>query len=395
MSSSQSSSQHLSQSPIVLGIESSCDEMAAAIVRDGREILASAVHGQVEVHAPYGGVVPELASRDHVRAVSAVVETALSQAGVALSDLDGIAVTAGPGLIGSLLVGLSFAKALAYSQGLPFVGVHHLVGHLVAAELASHASPIADPNSDRKAAPARGVSLEPPYLGLVVSGGHTALYRVPATGAPTALGETRDDAAGEAFDKVAKLLGLPFPGGPAISKLAEQGDPRAVSLPRPMRGREGLDFSYSGLKTAVSLAVERLGGLAALSDSTKADLAASFEAVAVESLIERTLRAARQEGLDQIAVVGGVAANGRLRREMQSAAARDGRRAIFPPMSLCTDNAVMIAAAGTRLLLRGVRDDLRLEAFSRVPIGETPWRTAARAGGGDGAAGATGDGMRA
>lgn len=383
-----SSPQSLSQTPVVLGIESSCDEMAAAIVRDGREILASAVHGQVEVHAPYGGVVPELASRDHVRAVSAVVEAALSQAGVSLSDLDGIAVTAGPGLIGSLLVGLSFAKALAYSQGLPFVGVHHLVGHLVAAELASHASASSDP---RAAAVATGSRrLEPPYLGLVVSGGHTALYRVPASGAPMALGETRDDAAGEAFDKVAKLLGLPFPGGPAVSKLAEKGDPRSVPLPRPMRGREGLDFSYSGLKTAVSLAVERQGGLAALTESAKADLAASFEAVAVESLVERTLRAARQEGLDQIAVVGGVAANGRLRREMQSAAAREGRHAIFPPMSLCTDNAVMIAAAGTRLLLRGVRDDLRLEAFSRVPIGETPWRPAVRT-----VDGAAGDGMRA
>ena len=364
----------LAESPVVLGIESSCDEMAAAVVRDGDEILGSSVHGQVEVHSPYGGVVPELASRDHVRAVSGVVEAALAQAGIGLGDLDGIAVTAGPGLIGSLLVGLSFAKALAYSQSLPFVGVHHLVGHLIAAELASRFS-----SSERDSEP-----LEPPYLGLVVSGGHTALYRVPESGAPTPLGETRDDAAGEAFDKVAKLLGLPFPGGPAISKLAESGDPRAVDLPRPMRGREGLDFSYSGLKTAVSLTVARQGGLAALSESAKANLAASFEAVVVESLVERTLRAARQEGIDRIAVVGGVAANGRLRREMQSAAARDGRRAIFPPMSLCTDNAVMIAAAGTRLLRRGVRDDLFLEAFSRVPIGETPWRTA----------GASGDGTR-
>jgi N6-L-threonylcarbamoyladenine synthase len=344
-------------SRIVLGIESSCDEMAAAVVRGGREILASAVHGQVEVHAPYGGVVPELASRDHVRAVSLVVEAALAQAGLDLDAIDGIAVTAGPGLIGSLLVGLSFAKALAYARGLPLVGVHHLVGHLVAAELASAESP-----------------LDPPYLGLVVSGGHTALYRVLASGAPTLLGETRDDAAGEAFDKVAKLLELGFPGGPAISKIAERGDPRAVALPKPMRGREGLDFSYSGLKTAVSLAIERQGGLAAMTEQARADLAAAFESVVVESLVERTLRAALQEGLDRIAVVGGVAANRRLRVEMQAAAEREGRRAIFPPMSLCTDNAVMIAAAGSRLLERGVRDDLSLEAFSRVPIGETPWR---------------------
>jgi N6-L-threonylcarbamoyladenine synthase len=368
----------LTESPIVLGIESSCDEMAAAVVRGGVEILSSAVHGQFEVHAPYGGVVPELASRDHVRAVSAVVEEALSRAGLAPSDLDGVAVTAGPGLIGSLLVGLSFAKAFAYAQGLPFVGVHHLVGHLVAAELASRAP--GDGSGEDGAGPAD--PLEPPYLGLVVSGGHTALYRVAGTGAPTPLGETRDDAAGEAFDKVAKLLGLGFPGGPALSKLAEQGDPQAVSLPRPMRGRAGLDFSYSGLKTAVALAVERQGGLAALSQAAKADLAAAFEAVVVASLVERTLAAARQEGMDRIAVVGGVAANRRLRCEMQAAAEREGRRAIFPPMSLCTDNAVMIAAAGTRLLMRGVRDDLRLEAFSRVPIGEAPWRAAAEAGSG-------------
>jgi len=372
----------LSQQPIVLGIESSCDEMAAAIVRDGREILASSVHGQIAVHSPYGGVVPELASRDHVRAISGVVEAALAQANVSLDAIDGIAVTAGPGLIGSLLVGLSFAKALAYARGLPLVGVHHLVGHLVAAELAALPAAAASASAPAAAHTAAAASanaaaseaLEPPYLGLVVSGGHTALYRVPAAGAPQLLGETRDDAAGEAFDKVAKLLGLPFPGGPAISKLAESGDAKSVALPKPMRGRDGLDFSYSGLKTAVSLAVERRGGLAALDARAKADLAASFEAVVVESLVERTLRAARQEGFDRIAVVGGVAANRRLRAEMQAAAAREGRRAIFPPMSLCTDNAVMIAAAGTRLLLRGVRDDLSLEAFSRVPIGETPWR---------------------
>ncbi|MEZ4281843.1 MAG: tRNA (adenosine(37)-N6)-threonylcarbamoyltransferase complex transferase subunit TsaD [Myxococcota bacterium] len=374
----------LTESPIVLGIESSCDEMAAAVVRGGFEILSSAVHGQFEVHAPYGGVVPELASRDHVRAVSAVVEEALARAGVGPADLDGVAVTAGPGLIGSLLVGLSFAKAFAYAQGLPFVGVHHLVGHLIAAELATHA-PASGPSEGESPA---AEPLEPPYLGLVVSGGHTALYRVAETGAPTPLGETRDDAAGEAFDKVAKLLGLGFPGGPAISKLAEQGDPKGVPLPRPMRGRAGLDFSYSGLKTAVALAIERQGGLAALPPKAKADLAAAFESVVVESLVERTLAAARQEDLRRIAVVGGVAANRRLRSEMQAAAAREGRRAIFPPMSLCTDNAVMIAAAGTRLLMCGVRDDLRLEAFSRVPIGEAPWRAAAGTGAQAGGAGA-------
>jgi N6-L-threonylcarbamoyladenine synthase len=290
--------------------------------------------------------------------VSSVVAAALHQASLVPADLDGLAVTAGPGLVGSLLVGLSFAKAFAYANRLPFVGVHHLVGHLVAAEVAGEGA------SD----------LAPPYLGLVVSGGHTALYRVAEAGLPVLLGETRDDAAGEAFDKVAKLLGLPYPGGPAVSKLAQRGDPRSVDLPRPMSKRSGLDFSYSGLKTAVAVELSRRGGLGALSERDRADLAASFEAAVAESLVARSVRAMRQESARKIAVVGGVAANARLRAEMAAAGEREGFEAIFPPMQLCTDNAVMIAAAGTRLLERGVRDELSLEAFSRVPIGESPWR---------------------
>ena len=344
----------LPESPLVLGIESSCDEMAAAVLRGGREILSSVIHGQAVVHAPYGGVVPELASRDHIRVVSDVVQTALRDAGLRAAQLDGIAVTAGPGLVGSLLVGLCFAKAFAYAQGLPFVGVHHLVGHLVAAEVAT--------------------DLSPPYVGLVVSGGHTALYRVTGQGHPNLLGETLDDAAGEAFDKVAKMLGLPYPGGPAISELALDGDPRAVALPRPMSRRAGLDFSFSGLKTAVSVQIARRGGLEALDLAERADLAASFEAAVAESLVARAVRAMRHEDSDRIAVVGGVAANARLRQEMYAAADREGFQVIFPPLDLCTDNAVMIAASGSRLLERGVRDELSLEAFSRVPIGETPWR---------------------
>jgi len=343
------------ESAVVLGIESSCDEMAAAVLRGGREILSSRVHGQAQVHAPYGGIVPELASRDHVRVVSDVVEDALREADLTLDALDGIAVTAGPGLVGSLLVGLSFAKALAWANRLPLVGVHHLVGHLVAAEVAAD-------------------DLAPPYLGLVVSGGHTALYRVGEQGEPAMLGETRDDAAGEAFDKVAQLLGLPYPGGPAISKLALEGDPGAIDLPRPMSRRPGLDFSYSGLKTAVSIELKRRGGLEALSARERADFAASFEAAVAESLVARAVRAMRGASERRLAVVGGVAANRRLRQEMQAAADREGFEAIFPPLDLCTDNAVMIAAAGSRLLMRGVRDDGSLNAFSRVPIGETPWR---------------------
>ena len=346
---------------LVLGIESSCDEMAAAVVRSGREILSSVVHGQTDVHAPYGGVVPELASRDHVRAVSGVVASALERAGLALEELDGVALTAGPGLLGSLLVGLSFGKALAYRAGLPAVGVHHLAGHLVAAELA-------DP------------SLRPPYLGLVVSGGHTALYHVLEQAEPSLLGQTRDDAVGEAFDKVAKLLGLGFPGGPAVSAAGASGNPTAIDFPRPMQRKPGLDFSYSGLKTAVALEVERRGGLEAMDAAQVADVAASFEVAAVESLVQRARRALRTEGRDRLAVVGGVAANRLLRERVRAAARRDGFEAVFPPPELCTDNAVMIAAAGARLLGRGERDSLGLNAFSRVPVGEAPWRRRGQSG---------------
>jgi N6-L-threonylcarbamoyladenine synthase len=334
---------------LVLGIESSCDEMAAAVVRDGRKILSSCVHGQLEVHRPYGGVVPELASRDHLRTVADVVGAALKEAGVGEAELDGVAVTAGPGLLGSLLVGLSFGKALAYRLGVPVVGVHHLAGHLSAAE-------IAEPELVR------------PYLGLVVSGGHTALYLVTEDVPPQVLGETRDDAAGEAFDKVAKLLGLPYPGGPAVASCAETGDPTAHAFPRPMR--DSLDFSYSGLKTAVALAVE---AAQPLSEGTRADLAASFQAAATDVLVEKTRRALRDEGLARVAVVGGVAANRRLRDAMATAAQEDGFRACFPPLDLCTDNAVMIAAPGAGLLARDERHGLDLTAFSRVPLAEAPW----------------------
>ena len=337
----------------VLGIESSCDEMAAAILRDG-QLLSSIIHEQTAVHRPYGGVVPELASRDHVRQVSAVVERALEAAGVGPTDLTAVAVTSGPGLIGSLLVGLSFAKALAYRFKLPLVGVHHLVGHLVSAELADE-------------------ELRPPYGGLVVSGGHTALYRIEADCSPVLLGETRDDAVGEAFDKVAKLLGLPYPGGPAISAAAEAGDPKAIDFPRPMFNAPGFDFSFSGLKTAVALEVESRGDLEA---QDVADIAASFEAAATDSLIRRARRALASEGLAQLAVVGGVAANQRLRVQMERAGQQDGFRPVFPPMGLCTDNAAMIAAAGARLLARGERSPMSLNAFSRAPLEDSPWAEA-------------------
>ena len=334
-------------SNLVLGIESSCDEMAAALVRGEREIVASVVHRQLEVHRPYGGVVPELASRDHARFVSQVVEQALDEAGVAPEALAGVAVTAGPGLVGSLLVGLCFGKAFAARFGLPLVGVHHVAGHLASAEIAD-------------------ARLVPPYVGLVVSGGHTALYRIDAEGEPVLLGETRDDAVGEAFDKVAKLLGLPYPGGPALAEVALRGDEDAVALPRPMLAGPGLDFSYSGLKTAVALAVEAAG---TLGEKQVADLAASFQAAATDSLVAKARRALEREGVGRLAVVGGVAANQRLRERIQAAAQRDGFLAVFPPLALCTDNAAMIAAAGARRLARGERDGAALGAFARAPLG--------------------------
>lgn len=332
---------------LVLGVESSCDEMAAAVVERGRRILSSVIHSQTDVHAPYGGVVPELASRDHVRSISAVVEQALRDAGTGAEALTGIAVTNGPGLVGSLLVGLSFGKALALRLGVPLVGVHHLAGHLASAELA-------DP------------SFAPPYLGLVVSGGHTALYRIEDGAPPVLLGQTRDDAVGEAFDKVAKLLGLPFPGGPAVAAAAVRGDPESVALPRPLAGLPGLEFSYSGLKTAVAIEVRKRSPLA---PQDVADIAASFEAAATDVLVARARRALAQEGLARLAVVGGVAANRRLRVRVAEAAREDGFRVVIPPPALCTDNAAMIAAAGAALLARGERDGPGLEAFSRAPLG--------------------------
>ncbi len=346
--------------------------MAAAVVRGGREILSSVVRGQAALHRPYGGVVPEIASRDHARCVSSVVAEALEGGGVAVGALGAVAATAGPGLVGSLLVGLSFAKALAYRQRIPLVAVHHLAGHLASAELA-------DP------------SLEPPYVGLVISGGHTALYRIESLCPPRLLGATRDDAVGEAFDKVARLLGLPYPGGPALAAAAERGDPSAIRLPRPLAGVRkragapvelgpprgaaersplGLDFSFSGLKTAVALEAARRAPLDAVA---VADLAAAFEAVAVGALVDRARAALEAEGLASLAVVGGVAANRRLRAELAAAVARDGYRAVFPPRELCTDNAAMIAAAGARLLARGERHGLDVGCFSRVPLDAARW----------------------
>jgi len=330
----------------ILGIESSCDETAAAVVADGRRILSSVVASQDDVHAPFGGVVPELASRRHLEIVIPVVEQALVEACVRAEELDGIAVTQGPGLVGSLLVGCAVAKAMAYVHGTPFVGVNHLEGHIYAAFLTD------DPP-------------EHPFLALVVSGGHTALYHARAPLDYALVGQTRDDAAGEAFDKVAKLLGLGFPGGPLIQRTAEDGDPGAIAFP-PARMRDGArDFSFSGLKTAVSLHVKRH---APLSARAVADVAASFQAAAVRMLVRRTVSASLELGIARLVLTGGVAANGPLRAALAAEAAEHGIRLHIPPRSLCTDNAAMIAAAGTARLLAGERADLAMNAIPDLAL---------------------------
>jgi len=332
----------------VLGIETSCDETAAAVVEDGRRALSDVVATQIEIHRRWGGVVPELASRNHVVQVLPVVDEAMRKAGVVPGDIDGIAVTAGPGLVGALLVGVQVAKALALGWQVPLVRVNHLEGHLVATFL----------------------SEEPPafpYLGLVVSGGHTSLYVAEAFGRYRLLGQTRDDAAGEAFDKGAKLLGLPYPGGVAIDRLARDGDARAVKFPRAIVKGGPLAFSFSGLKTALREHVRR-GGVPA--GQGLADLCASYQEAIVGALVAKLFRAARELQLDRVVLSGGVAANGRLRAVVEERAAEyEGMRVFLPAPRLCTDNAAMIAVAGTHALLRGERSGPGLEADAAWRLG--------------------------
>ena len=334
----------------VLGIETSCDETAAAVVL-GDSVLSNVVFSQTE-HSLYGGVVPELASRNHVRKVVPVIEQALSESGVALGDLAGIAVTCGPGLVGCLLVGISTAKGLAMSAGLDIVGVHHIEGHLFAGQLA-------DP------------ALRCPFLALVASGGHTDLVRVDRWGEYVLRGRTRDDAAGEAFDKVAKLMGLleegeTTMGGPRISALAETGDPKAFAFPRAFRLSEGFEFSFSGLKTSVLYQTKKMTD--AERTASAADVAASFQAAVVDVLVAKTLAAAQADGLSQVLLTGGVAANRMLREEMAAAGAGPGISVIVPPPVLCTDNAAMVARAGSFRLALGERADLGLNADPRLSL---------------------------
>jgi len=330
---------------LVLGIESSCDDCAAALVKDGRTILSHAIHSQFEVHKPYGGVVPELASRNHLEKIIPVLEKAMEDARVGWTDLDGIAVTYGPGLVGSLLVGLSAAKALAFALEIPFWGVNHLEGHLMAIFLEDSA-----------------VSF--PFLGLIVSGGHTSLYRVERFGSYRLLGQTRDDAAGEAYDKVAKLLGLGYPGGVAIDRLSERGDPQAFAFPRAMASAKTLDFSFSGLKTAVRYFVERHDP--SFIQSRLPDLVASFQEAVVDSLLIKLSQAVSSTKVREIVVSGGVASNRRLRDRVAGLAEAEGLEVHFPSPQLCTDNAAMVAAVGTRHLRAGKSSPFSLNAEANL-----------------------------
>ncbi|MCM2255590.1 MAG: tRNA (adenosine(37)-N6)-threonylcarbamoyltransferase complex transferase subunit TsaD [Vicinamibacteria bacterium] len=340
----------------LLAIETSCDETAAAVLEDGRHILSNVVSSQADLHAPWGGVVPELAARHHLENLAPVTEAALREAGLGLAEIDAIAVTAGPGLVGSLLAGVQFAKGLAFAAGKPLVPVHHIAGHLEAPFLAA-------PD---------GVLL--PALALCVSGGHTSLFEMPERGVYRLIGRTRDDAAGEAYDKVAKLLGLGYPGGPVIDRLARGADDRAVDF-TPARikdPRRANDFSFSGLKTAVLYHVRR-EGIAPVApgetpSKTIADLVASFQRAVVQSLVGKMVAAAETLRPKSLLLTGGVAANSRLRADAAAAAARLGLPLFVPPIALSTDNAAMIAAAGTLAFDRGVRATWDLEAHPQLPL---------------------------
>jgi len=330
---------------LILGIETSCDETAAAVVADGRRVLSDIVATQFDLHADYGGVVPELAARRHQENIVPVIRAALSQASLSLPKLQAVAVTQGPGLIGALVIGFAVAKSLAYTLNIPLLGVHHLQAHIAAPFLA-------------ESAPAF------PFIALVVSGGHTNLYKVAGFREITLLGRSRDDAAGEAFDKVAKLLHLGYPGGIALEKLSYPGNPRAFALPRPRIDHEPLTFSYSGLKTAVATLLKKDPEILA-TPQRASDLAASFQEAVVDSLVSRALMAVRKHDCPRLVVAGGVAANRRLRQELEIQTTASGVELFLPSLKLCTDNAAMVAAMGYHLLQAGERLDLRADVFAR------------------------------
>ena len=337
---------------MILGIDTSCDDTSAGVMLDGSRVLSSVVHSQVQLHHPYGGVVPELASREHLGKINTVVEQALDKAGIARNTLDGVAVTVGPGLIGSLLVGLYFAKAFSYVLNIPYVGVNHLEGHILSVFLEERTPPF-------------------PFVVLTVSGGHTTLYHVEGVGRYAPLGQTLDDAAGEAFDKVAKVLGLGYPGGVVIENLARSGNKDRIRFPRAHLSADSLDFSFSGLKTAVALYVKKWqeNGQKQLS---MADIAASFQEAVIDVLAEKTIAAAEKTKVSSVVIAGGVACNQALRDRVKDLASRCGMGVYYPRPAYCTDNGAMIALAGYHRISRGERAELSLDVHSRYPIEDIP-----------------------
>lgn len=331
---------------LILGIESSCDETAAAVVKNGREVLSNIINSQIAIHKKYGGVVPEIASRRHIEVIDDVVDEALKTAGVSLSDIDGIAVTYGPGLVGALLVGVSHAKALAFAANKPLVAVHHIKGHIMA-------NFIAHPE------------LEPPFVCLVASGGHSHIVEVRSYTEFEILGRTRDDAAGEAFDKIARVLGLGYPGGPLIDKLAKEGMP-TVDFPRVRMDKDSLDFSFSGVKTAVMNYLHRLEQNG--KEYNKADIACSFQEAVTDVLCSHTIEGARMQGSRIITLAGGVASNSRLREKMTKMASAENISVLYPPPVYCTDNAAMIACAGYYGYLEGNFADMTLNAVPALKL---------------------------
>ncbi|MEH6591590.1 MAG: tRNA (adenosine(37)-N6)-threonylcarbamoyltransferase complex transferase subunit TsaD [Halioglobus sp.] len=338
---------------LVLGLETSCDETGVALYDTGRGLLAHALFSQIEVHMEYGGVVPELASRDHVRKILPLIDEVLAEAGCSGSDIDGIAYTAGPGLVGALMVGATIARSLAWSWGVPVLGVHHMEGHLLAPMLEDEHP-------------------EFPFVALLVSGGHTQLVRVDGIGEYRMLGESLDDAAGEAFDKAAKMLGLPYPGGPHIARMAEQGDPDRFDFPRPMVNRPGLDFSFSGLKTYTLNTVAACREAGELTEQDRCDIARAFEDAVVSTLMIKCRRALREENLKTLVMAGGVSANSRLRAQLGLSLAKEGAKVFYPAPIFCTDNGAMIAYAGAQRLAAGQIDTEETRVRPRWPMEELP-----------------------